>query len=213
MEIFKFFLLYILAYLVGSIPSAVWLGKLFHGKDVREIGSGNAGTMNAIRAFGWPTGIAVFLLDFFKGVLAVMLPVILKMETPYAIQLTNLQVICGTMAIIGHIFPAFADFRGGKGVATIFGIISVLNLHAALICAAIFVVLFILTGVSSISSILAIAAFPIYIYFFTNDPVVTIKVFSIGVAVIVIITHHDNIIRLIKGKENRFFSWGKKKEK
>ena len=210
MEILKFFLLYILAYLIGSIPSAVWLGKLFHGKDVREMGSGNAGTMNAIRVFGWPTGFAVFTIDFLKGVLAVMLPILLKMETPYAVQLTNLQVICGFMAIIGHIFPAFADFRGGKGVATIFGIMAVLNLHAALICAAIFFVLFILTGISSISSIIAIAAFPIYIFFYTENPIISIKVFSIAVAVIVLITHHDNIIRLIKGKERRFFTWRKK---
>ncbi|MBO7522276.1 MAG: glycerol-3-phosphate acyltransferase, partial [Bacteroidales bacterium] len=90
------------------------------------------------------------------------------------------------------------------------GIMSVLNFNAALICAAIFLMLFLLTGISSISSILSIAAFPIYIFFYTENPIISIKVFSIAVAVIVLITHHDNIIRLIKGKERRFFTWRKK---
>src|SRR5665811_1061776 len=115
-------LVFVLAYLLGSIPSAVWIGKTFHNIDVREHGSGNAGATNVIRVLGWKTGIPVLMIDIAKGWLAAMLPVYMHLADKNTALLTNLQILAGVIAIIGHIFPVFAGFKGGKGVASIFGV-------------------------------------------------------------------------------------------
>ena len=119
MNILNAALAVVLAYLLGSIPSAVWIGKRFHNIDVREHGSGNAGTTNTIRVLGWTTGIPVLLIDIAKGWLAAILPVFFHLAEPGSALLTDLQLMTGIIAIIGHIFPVFAGFRGGKGVATV----------------------------------------------------------------------------------------------
>src|SRR5512133_1976551 len=105
-----------LAYLLGSIPSAVWIGKRFHNIDVREHGSGNAGATNVIRVLGWKTGIPVMIIDVAKGWLAASLPVIFALAEKGSGTMTTLQIITGMAAIIGHVYPLFAGFRGGKGV-------------------------------------------------------------------------------------------------
>ena len=140
MDIIIYIAVYVAAYFLGSIPSAVWIGKWLFGSDVREHGSGNAGTVNSIRTYGWKTGLLVLLLDVSKGMLAVSLPVIFKLAAPDTAQMTNLQILTGSMAILGHLFPVFADFRGGKGVATIFGVLLFLQPEIALICATVFLV-------------------------------------------------------------------------
>ena len=99
----------VLGYLLGSIPTAVWVGKAFHGVDVREHGSGNAGSTNTIRVLGWKTGIPVLLVDMAKGWLAAMIPVIMKLASHGSAQLVNLQILTGVVAIVGHIFPLFAN--------------------------------------------------------------------------------------------------------
>ena len=111
MNILNTSLTVILAYLLGSIPSAVWIGKRFHNIDVREHGSGNAGSTNTIRVLGWATGIPVLLIDLVKGWLAAMLPVFFHLADHGSALLVNLQIIVGIIAIIGHIFPLFAGFR------------------------------------------------------------------------------------------------------
>ena len=211
MNIVIYIAVYSAAYFLGSIPSAVWIGKWFFGSDIREHGSGNAGTVNSIRTYGWKIGMFVLLLDVSKGMLAVSLPMIFRLATPDTVQMTNLQILTGSMAILGHLFPVFADFRGGKGVATIFGVLLFLRPEIALICAAIFLVSVLITGTASISSLFAIIFFPIMVNFFFDTPATSMKIFSVCIAVLLFLTHHANIKRLIKGEEKKLFSlFGKK---
>ncbi len=151
----------VLAYLAGSIPSAVWAGKLFHGIDVREHGSGNAGATNTVRVLGWKTGIPVLIFDLFKGWLAVMLPEFLDAAPEGSEPMMVLQIVCGMAAILGHVFPLFAGFRGGKGVATTFGVLLALHPLLTLTCAGIFLLVLFISGYVSLSSMTAVAMFPI----------------------------------------------------
>lgn len=194
----------VLAYLAGSIPSAVWAGKLFHGIDVREHGSGNAGATNTMRVLGWKTGIPVLIFDLFKGWLAAMLPEFLQAAPEGSETLMILQIACGLAAIIGHVFPLFAGFRGGKGVATTFGVLLALHPLLTLTCAGIFLLVLLASGYVSLGSMTAVAMFPILLVTFFRTPSVWLIVFSTIVAVAVIITHKKNIKRLLRGEEKRF---------
>ena len=156
----------LLAYLLGSIPSAVWIGKRFHNIDVREHGSGNAGATNTIRVLGWTTGIPVLLIDIAKGWLATMLPVFFHLADHGSALLTNLQMLTGIIAIIGHIFPVFAGFRGGKGVATVFGVFLALQPLLTLCCMGVFLVVLFITGIVSVSSMSAGICFPGFLFCF-----------------------------------------------
>lgn len=204
----------IVSYMLGSIPSAVWIGKRFHNIDVREHGSGNAGTTNTIRVLGWKTGIPVLLIDLAKGWLAAMLPVFLHLAQPESSLLTNLQIICGVTAIVGHIFPLFAGFRGGKGVATVFGVLLALQFPLTLSCFGVFLTVLVITGIVSVSSMSAGLAFPILLFTVFDSPSVIFKVFSVLVAIALIITHRKNIERLLKGEEKKLIRlWKKDKTK
>jgi len=194
----------VLAYLAGSIPSAVWAGKLFHGIDVREHGSGNAGATNTVRVLGWKTGIPVLLFDLFKGWLAAMLPRVLDAAPESSETLMVLQIACGLAAIIGHVFPLFAGFRGGKGVATTFGVLLALHPLLTLTCAGIFLIVLLASGYVSLGSMIAVAMFPILLVTLFRSPSVWLTVFSVIVAAAVIITHTKNIKRLLRGEEKRF---------
>ena len=194
----------VLAYLAGSIPSAVWAGKLFHGIDVREHGSGNAGATNTVRVLGWKTGIPVLLFDLFKGWLAAMLPRVLDAAPESSETLMVLQIACGLAAIIGHVFPLFAGFRGGKGVATTFGVLLALHPLLTLTCAGIFLIVLLASGYVSLGSMIAVAMFPILLVTLFKSPSVWLTVFSVIVAAAVIITHTKNIKRLLRGEEKRF---------
>ena len=203
MDIINTGLAFCIAYLLGSIPAAVWVGKGFHNIDVREHGSGNAGATNVIRVLGWGTGIPVLMFDLGKGWLATMMPVFLHASDTGSGMLVNLKVIAGLCAIAGHIYPVFAGFKGGKGVATMFGALFALQPLLTGCCLGVFIVIFLLTGIVSISSIAAGIAFPLFLFIIFDTPSFFLKVFSIIVALILIVTHHKNIKRLIKGEEKR----------
>ena len=201
----------LLAYLLGSVATAVWVGKIFHGVDVREHGSGNAGATNVIRVLGWKTGVPVLLIDILKGWMAAMLPVFFSLAGNGTALLTNLQILAGVMVILGHIFPVFAGFRGGKGVATIFGVLLAVNPLLTLSCFVVFLTVLLLTDYVSVSSMSAGIAFPVLLFLVFNSPSVLFKIFSLIVAVGMIITHRKNISRLLKGEESKLIRKGTKK--
>ena len=200
----------VIAYLLGSIPSALWIGKGFHNIDVREHGSGNAGTTNTIRVLGWITGIPVLLIDITKGWLAAMLPVFLHLATHGSALMINLQMITGVVAIIGHIFPVFAGFRGGKGVATVFGVFLALQPLLTLCSIGIFLIVLFITGIVSVSSMSAGISFPVFLFLFFDTPSVFFKIFAVLVGIALIITHRKNIGRLLRGEEAKLIKFKKK---
>lgn len=203
---------FILAYLLGSIPTAVWIGKGFHNTDVREHGSGNAGATNVIRVLGWKTGIPVMIIDVAKGWLAAMLPLFFHLAEPDSALLINLQIITGIIAIVGHIFPVFAGFRGGKGVATVFGVLLALQPLLTLFCFGFFLVVLLITGIVSVASMSTGLAFPILLFLVFDTPSVVFKIFSILVAAALLVTHRKNIGRILKGEESKLIRLGKKKK-
>jgi glycerol-3-phosphate acyltransferase PlsY len=204
------FLVFVLAYLLGSIPAAVWIGRRFHNIDVRQHGSGNAGTTNVIRVLGWKTGIPVLLIDIAKGWLAASLPVFFKLAEPESSLLINLQIIAGMTAILGHIFPVFAGFKGGKGVATVFGVLLALHPLLTLCSMGVFLIILLITGIVSVSSMSAGLSFPIFLLFVFGTPSLMFKIFSIFVAIALLVTHRKNIGRLIRGEESKLIKSGKK---
>jgi len=212
MNVLNAILVFILAYLLGSLPAAVWLGKIFHKIDVRDHGSGNAGTANVIRVLGWKTGIPVLLIDVAKGWTATMLPVFFNLADNGSSLITNLQIMAGVTAIIGHIFPVFAEFRGGKGVATVFGVLLALKFFLTLSCFGVFLVVLLMTGIISVSSMAAGLAFPILLFLVFDSPSLIFKIFSILVAIALFVTHRKNIGRLISGEEVRLINWNKKEK-
>jgi len=212
MNILNVGLAVVLAYLLGSIPSAVWIGKRFHNIDVREHGSGNAGTTNTIRVLGWATGIPVLLIDIAKGWLAATLPVFLHLAPQGSALITNLQMMTGIIAIIGHIFPVFAGFRGGKGVATVFGVFLALQPLLTLCSIGVFLVVLLISGIVSVSSMSGGISFPVFLFLFFDTPSILFKIFSIIAGIGLIITHRKNIDRLIKGEEKKLITLGKRKK-
>jgi glycerol-3-phosphate acyltransferase PlsY len=210
MNILSTLLVFVLAYLLGSIPAAVWIGKRFHNIDVRQHGSGNAGTTNVIRVLGWKTGIPVLLIDIAKGWLATMLPVYFSLAQPESALITNIQILAGLTAIIGHIFPVLAGFRGGKGVATFFGVLLALLPLLTISCFGVFLVILLTTGIVSVSSMGAGIAFPILLFSVFDTPSLIFKIFSVLVAIALLITHRKNIGRLIRGEESKLIKIGKK---
>ncbi len=199
----------VLAYVAGSIPTAVWVGKLFHGIDVREHGSGNAGATNTIRVLGWKTGVPVMIVDLAKGWLGASLPGMLNAAPEGSSTLLALKIACGMAAIIGHVFPLMAGFRGGKGVATTFGVLLALHPALTLSCAAVFLAVLLLTGYVSLSSMTAGIMFPILLMTVFETPSLLFKVFSVLIAIALLLTHYKNIGRLLRGEEKRFIRKGK----
>jgi glycerol-3-phosphate acyltransferase PlsY len=191
---------------MGSIPSAIWIGKRFHGIDVREHGSGNAGATNTFRVLGKKAGIPVLLLDILKGFVAVNLVMI---QTRYGadqiIPYTNLKLVFGFCAVLGHIFPVFAGFRGGKGIATLLGIILAVHPQAAFCAIGLFLLVLITTKYVSLGSMIAGVAFPILVIFVFKTTVPALMIFSGLVAVLIIVTHQKNIERLLKKNENKTY--------
>lgn len=194
----------IVAYLYGSIPTAIWLGKALYGIDVREYGSGNAGATNTFRILGKKAGIPVLIIDILKGYTASNLVYFIGNYSPGSVQFANFQLVLGITAVIGHIFPIFAGFRGGKGIATLFGMILAVNPAASLISCGVFVIMLMITRYVSLSSMIASFMFPVItILFFNNTTTRTQVLFAISVCVLVMFTHQKNIERLIKGKESK----------
>ena len=197
-------LLLILAYLVGSIPTAVWVSKWVYGIDIREHGSGNAGATNAFRILGTKAGSGVMIGDMLKGFIAVKFALLSHFSIASE-PFVNLQIFLGLAAVLGHIFPIWADFRGGKGIATLFGMILSIQPIVALSLVIVFMLMLLLTRYVSLSSITASIAFPLLILFIFNAHAqeLSYRLFAIATAFLVVLTHHKNISRLLNGNENK----------
>jgi glycerol-3-phosphate acyltransferase PlsY len=195
----------ICAYLIGSVPTAVWVSKGVFGMDIREYGSGNAGATNTFRVLGPKAGTFVMVVDMLKGVIAVRLSYLLPyyQSSEHLTQLVNLQIGLGLAAVVGHIFPIWAGFRGGKGIATLFGLVLAIQPIVAICCVGVFLMILFLTRYVSLSSIIASIAFPILILYIFNEPEVFYRIFAIAVALMVVLTHQKNIARLLTGNENK----------
>lgn len=196
-------LLIIIAYLIGSIPTAVWVSKAFFNIDIRDYGSGNSGATNTYRVLGSKWGTFVMIVDMIKAIVAVKLAFFLPYALENEVYLINLQLGLGLSAVLGHIFPIWADFRGGKGVASLFGMVLGIQPNVALCCVGVFILVLYLTRWVSLSSILASIAFPVFILVIFNEPEKLYRVFAITVAMLVLLTHQKNIGRLLKGVESK----------
>jgi len=194
----------VFAYLLGSIPTAIWVGKIFYNIDIREHGSGNAGATNAIRVLGAKAGIPVFIIDMLKGYAAVRLLYLTDFYIPETGDFVNFQLALGLAALIGHIFPLYANFRGGKGVATLTGIILALHPMATLFTLGVFTIVLIITRFVSLSSMIAAFTFPLTLVFFFSTSTPSLIVFSMIIAILLLFTHQKNIERLLKGEESKF---------
>ncbi|MFI5124688.1 MAG: glycerol-3-phosphate 1-O-acyltransferase PlsY [Chitinophagales bacterium] len=192
-----------LAYLIGSIPTAVWISRYFFGVDIRDYGSGNAGATNTFRVLGSKWGSIVMSVDVLKGVVATSLYILIPFYMHNEWDRTNLMVGLGLAAVVGHIFPLWADFRGGKGVATLFGMILAIQPIVAVYCVGVFLLCLYLTRFVSLSSILASIAFAVLILFIFNEKEPLYRAFAIAVALLVILTHQKNISRMLRGSESK----------
>ncbi|MCH8330364.1 MAG: glycerol-3-phosphate 1-O-acyltransferase PlsY [Bacteroidetes bacterium] len=201
----------IVAYLFGSIPSAVWIGKIFYKIDVREYGSGNSGATNTFRVLGKRAGIAVMTVDILKGFFATRIAFFIGDLPLESTQFINFQLSLGIAAVLGHIFPIYAGFRGGKGIATLLGMVISLHPPAAFICVIIFVTTLIITQYVSLSSILASVTFPLLTFFIYQETEPSLRIFGIAIAFLVITTHQKNIERLWNGEENKAHLFKRKK--
>jgi len=205
MSLFLTVLVIILAYLLGSIPSSVWYGIGYLGIDVRKYGSKNAGATNTFRVLGKRAGTVVMLIDVLKGWTATMLAMLLYyFELIPQEQILTYQFVFGIVAIIGHIFPVYVNFKGGKGVATLLGMVLAIHPELALVCIAIFLLTLIASQYVSLSSILATLAFPVLLLLGVfGSPETSLVIFGFAMFVMVVITHQKNIVRLLNGSENR----------
>ena len=199
----KEFLLIITAYLIGSFPTALLISRKYFGINIREYGSGNMGATNAFRILGPKFGTIIMAIDVIKGMLAVGLFYLLPFYMSNELERTNFMIALGLSSVIGHIFPVFADFKGGKGVATILGMLLAIQPFVALTCIGVFLVVLYLTRYVSLSSILSAIMLPICVLWIWNEDELTYRIFTLLVAAMVIITHQKNISRIIKGAENR----------
>jgi glycerol-3-phosphate acyltransferase PlsY len=192
----------ILSYLLGSIPTAVWIGKSYYGLDIREHGSKNAGATNTFRVLGKKPGIVVLLIDVLKGVTASLLPVLL-LQGLEVDEVIKVQIGSAFLAVIGHLFPVFAGFRGGKGVATSLGVVIGILPLAAAISMVIFLIVFLSTRFVSLGAITAALLFPFILKFAVGTDSVWLLSFGVVVSSMVIVAHRKNIKRLLKGEENK----------
>jgi glycerol-3-phosphate acyltransferase PlsY len=197
--------LLLISYLLGSIPTAVWIGKYFFKLDVREHGSGNAGATNTFRILGKKAGIPVLLIDVLKGWISVMLAIWFLSPGDSPVLFENFRVLCGAAAVLGHVFPVFAGFRGGKGVATLLGVAIGMQPVAALCCIGLFLLVLLLTKYVSLGSILASVFYGIFLLAIDRVHHDATIIFALMIPMLVIITHTKNIRRLFEGNENRTY--------
>lgn len=209
-EFYSILLLTILAYFIGSIPTAVWIGRYFFGIDVREYGSGNAGSTNTFRTLGVKAGVPVQVFDIMKGFFAASLAGIFYRNFGFfdSSSFTMLRVIFGMAAVIGHIFPIFADFKGGKGINTLLGMMIAIHPWATLACVVTFLVVLIISKYVSLGSIIGTLTFPLFLIgsaiMYHYDPRQEVLIiFGFAMFILVVLTHQQNIRRLLKGEENK----------
>lgn len=221
-------LLVVVAYLLGSVPNAVWIGKAFFKVDVREHGSGNAGATNVLRTLGRKAALAVFILDGLKGYLAVMLswflPLFSDIFANFSEPFINFRILLIIAVVLGHIFPIFAQFRGGKGVATITGAMLAFAPIPLILSFIIFIFVLFWKHYVSLSSIMGAITFPLFTILspwvskelklremiYINDVISpTMIIFSFIVTVVLIFMHRQNIVRLKNGTESKTFLFKK----
>lgn len=212
-------IVFILCYLIGSIPSSLWMGKIFYKIDIRNYGSGNAGATNTFRILGWKAGTIVLLFDFGKGLLCTAV----ISQLAYSIGSgpisfhpnweidSMLVILSGMAAVIGHMFPVYAKFSGGKGAATACGMLYGIEPVSISITLAIFIIVMITTRYVSLGSIAGAVVYPVsqlvMRYWLGWDIDGSIIIFSSAIALGIIIKHKGNIERLFKGTENRIKSF------
>ena len=206
--IFTFF-----SYLTGAFPSAVFIGKIFYKIDVREFGSGNAGATNTFRVIGKKAGLIVLLMDVFKGWIAVTY---INYINNYSTLLESnpelffeTQLAFGIAAVIGHLFPIYTGFRGGKGIATMLGVLIAIHPFSAILSFLMFLIVVLLTRYVSLASIIASFIFPLLIILIFKSDNSSLNLFAFFVPILSLITHQKNIERLLKRKETKI-NFGKK---
>lgn len=197
---------FVSAYLLGSIPTSVWYGRAFFRVDVRDFGSGNAGATNTFRILGKRAGTIVLLCDMLKGYSAALLATLL-LQSGYIAETNVLmfKLIFGLIAVVGHLYPVFAQFRGGKGVATLLGMVLATHPEVAVVCIGIFLLVVIASQYVSLGSLLAALSFPILLLLrvFGQKESPLLIVFGFVVFLLVVLTHKKNISRIISGQESR----------
>jgi len=193
----------IVAYFLGAIPTSVWISRSFYKIDIRDYGSGNAGATNTFRVLGVKAGIVVFIVDILKGFLAVNLIHFTSYYIPHSGDYINIQLLLGIAAMIGHIFPVYVGFKGGKGVATLFGVICAISFYPTLIMAGIFFTTLILSRYVSLASMVSGLSFPVLIIVVFKETTPALVIFSLIMAVLMLFTHQKNIERLVRKEEKK----------
>jgi len=201
----------LIAYLIGSFPSAVWFGNLFHDTDIREYGSGNSGATNTFRILGLKAGISVLLMDILKGCIAVNLVYLISDYQLFSsYRLYELKLVLGISAVFGHLFPIYTGFRGGKGIATLLGLMLGVYWQAAVLSVLVFISTFLISKYVSLSSIVSTIFFPVIVMLLPYQDIIEFQninnsliIFSVFVPIITLITHQKNIERLIRREENK----------
>lgn len=201
----------LVAYLIGSVPSSIWVGKWFFGIDVRDFGSKNAGATNTFRTIGKRAGFPVLFFDIFKGWASVFFISKFSEYIPGTNAYINLQLFIGVAAVLGHIFPIYERFKGGKGVATLLGIVLAINFPAAAVCFIIFLIVYLISHYVSLGAIISASSFPIVTIFIFKTESTSLIYFSIALALLVVIRHRKNIERLLNNEEGKMpFNLNKK---
>ena len=209
MPYLELFLLLFASYITGSTPTSIIAGKVIKGIDIREHGSGNAGSTNVFRVLGWKPALIVVIIDVFKG----WLPAAVYATSFFQgqpIQDTGVvQILCGFAAVLGHTYTIFAGFKGGKGVGTLGGMLLALFLIAVPLCLVVFAIVLVLTGYVSVSSMIASIALPVFLFILpplglAETAPFSLLIFSLLIPWFIIFTHRSNIARLRSGEENRF---------
>jgi len=195
--------LIILSYLIGSIPTALIISKKYFGIDIRDYGSGNMGATNTFRVLGKRYGTIVMICDILKGMAAVSLFYFLPFYLNNELARTNFMIGLGLASVIGHVFPIFAGFKGGKGVATLFGMLLVVQPIVAICCVVVFLLALFLTRYVSLSSVLGAIMLPISVLWIWNEEESLYRFFALIIAVMVVLTHQKNIGRILRGVETR----------
>jgi len=192
-----------IAYLLGSIPTAVWIGRIRYGIDVREHGSKNAGATNTFRVLGRKAGITVLSIDVTKGFVATFMPFLCGVGAWHSDTLFSVQIVAALLATTGHVFPVFAGFRGGKGVATSLGVLLGVYAPSALLCIVVFLIIFFIFHYVSLGAVSAALMFPISVCFIFEVKSLWLIIFSLLLSTLVIFAHRKNLYRIFKGTESK----------
>ncbi|MCD8538659.1 MAG: glycerol-3-phosphate 1-O-acyltransferase PlsY [Leadbetterella sp.] len=189
------YLEYALAFLIGSFPTAYWYAKTFHHLDIRQHGSGNIGATNSLRVLGKKAGIIVLFIDLLKG----LIPVLVARKLGFTPEQT---LLAGVFAVLGHLFSPFVGFKGGKGIATAFGVILAFSPAGALVSVAVFATVLYFSRYVSLGSVCGVLAFWVYTFFRHGSSLQVLIIASV-LAALLIISHRQNLRRLWNGTENR----------